>query len=202
MPDDLFRIVITAAVLLATIAFVVQAGVAIALYRVARKMQQKVFPLIERAEVVVGKAGPMIDKIGPVLDKVGPVLQKAGPAVDQVIEVLNTTRMILEDTRPRIAEIAAEAAAIARTSRRQVEHFGSLVHDAGDRAKDRLDQIDHSVDATIAHVEEAGESVKRAVMRPVREVNGLAAGISAAVSTLVRRKSSVDSATQDEEMFI
>jgi hypothetical protein len=41
-------------------------------------------------------------------------------------------------------------------------------------------------------------------MRPVREVNGLAAGISAVVSTLVRghRRSSVDSATQDEEMFI
>jgi hypothetical protein len=41
-------------------------------------------------------------------------------------------------------------------------------------------------------------------MRPVREVNGIAAGISAAVSTLVRgqHKSSVDSATQDEEMFI
>jgi hypothetical protein len=45
--------------------------------------------------------------------------------------------------------------------------------------------------------------MKRAVMRPVREANGLAAGISAAVSTLVRpRKSSPDAATQDEEMFI
>jgi hypothetical protein len=41
-------------------------------------------------------------------------------------------------------------------------------------------------------------------MKPVREVNGLAAGISAAVSTLMhhQRRSSVDSATQDEEMFI
>ena len=53
------------------------------------------------------------------------------------------------------------------------------------------------------HVEQAGESVKKAVMRPVREVNGLAAGLSAAVATLVKgRKSSVASATQDEEMFI
>jgi hypothetical protein len=42
------------------------------------------------------------------------------------------------------------------------------------------------------------------VLRPVREVNGIAAGISAAVSTLVKgqRKSSVDAATQDEELFI
>jgi hypothetical protein len=53
-------------------------------------------------------------------------------------------------------------------------------------------------------VENVSDAMKRAVMRPVKEVNGLAAGISAAVSTLVRgqRKSSVDAATQDEEMFI
>ena len=49
-----------------------------------------------------------------------------------------------------------------------------------------------------------GGTVKRAVMRPVLEVNGVAAGISAAVSTLFKgsRKPSVESATQDEEMFI
>jgi hypothetical protein len=49
-----------------------------------------------------------------------------------------------------------------------------------------------------------GDAMKHAVLRPVREVNGLAAGISAAVSTLVHhsRKPSVDQATQDEEMFI
>jgi hypothetical protein len=40
-------------------------------------------------------------------------------------------------------------------------------------------------------------------MRPVREVNGIAAGFSAAVAALVRgRKYPVDHATQDEEMFI
>ena len=56
---------------------------------------------------------------------------------------------------------------------------------------------------TVEAVENAGDTMRKAVMRPVREVNGLAAGISAAVSSLVKgRKSSVDSATQDEEMFI
>jgi len=41
-------------------------------------------------------------------------------------------------------------------------------------------------------------------MTPVREVNGIAAGISAAVSTLVHhpRRPQIDQATQDEEMFI
>ena len=57
---------------------------------------------------------------------------------------------------------------------------------------------------TVEQVEQVSQGVKRAVTRPVREVNGIAAGVAAAVSTLVKgpRKSSVDSATQDEEMFI
>ena len=59
------------------------------------------------------------------------------------------------------------------------------------------------MEATVEQVGEVGGAVKRAMMVPVREVNGIAAGVSAVVSTLARgRKSSVDHATQDEEMFI
>ena len=94
--------------------------------------------------------------------------------------------------------------AISHSGREQVERIGDLLQDAGERARHRLEQIDHSVDATVGQVEQVGDAVKRTVMRPVREVNGIAAGVSAAVATLIKkpRKSSVDSATQDEEMFI
>src|SRR5215469_8225882 len=108
MSDDVFRIVITVAVILACLAFLVQAGVAIALYRVARKMQEKISPLVEKGEQVADKAGPVIERIGPLLDQARPVVQKAGPAVDRVTEILATSGKILEDTRPRIAEIAAD----------------------------------------------------------------------------------------------
>jgi hypothetical protein len=111
---------------------------------------------------------------------------------------------MVDDTRPRVAEIANEAVAISKSGREQIERIGELLNDAGGRARERLDQIDRSVDSTVEQFEQAGDAVKRAVLRPVREVNGLAAGISAAVSTIVHgsRKSSVDHATQDEEMFI
>lgn len=197
MPDDIFRIVITVAVALACLAFLVQAGVAIALYRVASGIQKKVFPLVDRADALVKEAAPVVAKAGPFIDK-------TGPALDSVSSILTRTEKIIDEVRPRIVEISTEAAAIVKSSRRQVERIGELLEDAGSRAKDRLEQIDHSVDSTVEHLEQAGDVMKRAVMRPVREVNGLAAGISAAVSTLVHgtRKSSVASATQDEEMFI
>ena len=197
MPEDIFRIVITVAVALACLAFLVQAGVAIALYRAASRMQKKIFPLVDRADAFVKEAGPVVAKAGPMLDRTGPLL-------DTARDVLTKTDRIIGEVQPRIREISTEAAAIARSSRRQVERIGDLLDDAGARAKERLEQIDQSVDSTVEHLEQAGEAMRRAVLRPVREVNGLAAGISAAVSTLVHgsRKSSVASATQDEEMFI
>ncbi|HUI53974.1 MAG TPA: hypothetical protein VLY04_03315 [Bryobacteraceae bacterium] len=224
MPEDLFRIVVTAAVGLACIAFVVQAIVVIAFYRTARKMQLKVDELAESVEPVIEKMGPVVDKVGPiidqtmplvqqlgpvmektglVLDRMGPVVDKVGAAVESARVVLGTANRVMEETRPRIAEVSKEVAAITRSGREQVERIGELLHDAGDRARVRLEQIDQTVDSTVEQVGQVGDKMKRAVMRPVREVNGLAAGISAAVSSLMKgRKSSVDAATQDEEMFI
>ena len=82
--------------------------------------------------------------------------------------------------------------------------MGDLFHAAGDRTHARLEQIDHAVEATIKQIENVSGTVKSAVLRPVREISSIAAGISAMVAALVggRHKSSVDSATQDEEMFI
>jgi ABC-type transporter Mla subunit MlaD len=232
MPDDVFRIVVAAAVALAALAFVVQAGVVIAFYRGSKKTQEKVTQFIGKAEPVLGKIGPLIeevgpilarieptidriglaiDKIGPAVDKVGPAFEKIGPVadkiglvVDNVARLISTSNRILEETRPRIAELTGETAAIARSGREQVERLGALLNDAGERAQKRLEQIDHAVESTVYQIEHVGDSVKRSVLAPVKGVSGLAAGISAAVSTLVHgsRKSSVDSATQDEEMFI
>ena len=204
MPEDLFRIVVTVAVALACVAFVVQAIVAIALYRVAARMQKKVFPLVDQMQTVTADAGPVLARIGPMVDRIGPVMDKVGPALDSATKVLATTQQIVDETRPRVAAITEEAVAISKSGREQIERIGGLLGDAGERAKERLDQIDRSVDNTVEHLGQAGDAMKRAVLRPVREVNGLAAGISAAVSTLVHgsRKSSVDHATQDEEMFI
>lgn len=225
MSDEVFRIIVAVAVSLAALAFVIQAVVVIALYRGTKQTGEKVTqllagakPILAKVEPVLDRIGPTIDRIGPVIDQIGPALEKAGPALERIgpaadkvgemVEkagvVLSTANGIMEETRPQIQEISTQAAAIAKSGREQVERLGSLLHDAGDRARTRLEQLDHTVENTVGQVEQVGDSVKRAVMKPVREVNGLAAGISAAVSTLVHgtRKSSVDSATQDEEMFI
>jgi len=232
MTDDIFRIVVTVAVGLAALAFLIQAFCMLGLYRAVRKMQDKVdrvsgrgeklidklepiadtvsaempnvAPIVRKLSAASEKAGPLLEQARATLDKAGAVIVRATPAVDSINKILGTSSRILDETRPRISEISTEAVAITKEGHRQVERVGELIVTATDRARTRLEQIDQSVDSTIGQVEQVGESMKRAVMRPVKEVNGIAAGISAAVATLVKRprRSSVDSATQDEEMFI
>ena len=169
MPEDVFRWVIAGAVILACLAFVVQAIVVMLLYRVARNTQTKVAPLVDRAE-----------------------------------PILATTRQILEENKPRIAEISTEAVEIARNARVQVDRVGDLLRDSSDRARARLAQIDRTVDETVEQVEQVGGAVKSAVLKPVKEVNGLMAGMKAAMASFAagNKRHSVEHATQDEEMFI
>lgn len=235
MSEDTFRLVITAAVLVACVAFVVQSVVILALYRSARKVQEKVEGLGTTVEPLVAKIGPVFDKVGPILDRAGPVVERigpildrtahtmeqmgpaiekvigqiggvvkqVGPVVEEVRHVVVSVNQVVTDSRPRIADFSDEAVSAARWAREQAEHVGDLIEDVSGRARARIEQIDHSVESTVDQVGQVGDSMKRAVLRPVREANGIAAGISAAVSTLVRpRKSSPDAATQDEEMFI
>jgi ABC-type transporter Mla subunit MlaD len=179
---------------------------------------ERVGPVIEKAGPVIEKIGPALEKVGPVVDRVGPimdeiipavrkagiVIEKAGPAVENAGKILANANQVLAENRPKIAELSDEAVNIVKTGREHVERIGDLLHDASDRAQNRLEQIDRTLENTVGQVEHAGEAMKRAVTGPMRGINGLAAGISAAVATLVNRpkRPSVDEATQDEEMFI
>ena len=210
MTEEVFRIVVSGGVLLAALAFVVQAFVVIAAYRTIRKTQESVSPFLDQAAPVIRKIEPVVDRIGPLLEKAAPAFEKAGvalekmgPIADNVSTTLASVNRILVEVRPRVAEVSSDIAATVRAGRGHVERLGDLLDNAGERAGERLDQIDQAVAGTVEQVQHVGETVKHAMMRPVREVNGIAAGISAAVSTLVKgRKSSVDAATQDEELFI
>jgi uncharacterized protein YoxC len=217
MSEDVFRIIVAAAVALAAIAFIAQAALMTGLYRTVRKMQERTDPLAEKLQAMLEKAAPVIEKMGPVIEKMGtvietmgsvvetmgPVIERAGPLVARADRVFETTQFILDENRPKVAEITGDVAQIVNSGRRQAERVGELLHDAGDRARARLEQIDRSVDGAVEQVGQVGDAMKRAVTRPARELNGIAAGISAAMSALVHgRKYPVDQTTQDEEMFI
>ncbi len=110
----------------------------------------------------------------------------------------------MEENRPRIADITAESLIIAKTAREHAERIGELIDDTNGRAKARIAQIDQALEQTVAQVENATEAVKSAVLKPAKEVNGIMAGVKAALNTYAQggNRNSPEHATQDEEMFI
>jgi len=176
MPDDVFRWVVAVAVVLSSIAFVWQAFVLAAIYRAGMEARES------------GKES----------------LSKIGPLIDRLEAILNASSQMLEETRPRIAEISTETLAIAKTARQQAERIGELVDDANQRTRARIAQIDRTVGQAVAQVEQAGNTVRAAVLTPVKEINGILVGIRAGLAVYRRggTRHSPEKATQDEAMFI
>jgi methyl-accepting chemotaxis protein len=176
MPEDVFRWVIAVAVFMACIASVFQAVILAAMYRAGKEAQ---------------KAGKSAQS-------------RIGPMVDRFDAILTASSKMLEENRPRIADITAETLVIAKTARQQAERISDLMDDASGRAKARIAQIDETVDHTVEQVEHATDAVKSAVLKPVKEVNGIVAGVKAALSMYAQggNRNSPEHATQDEEMFI
>jgi hypothetical protein len=176
MDEATFRIVVTVAVALACIAFLVQAGVALALFKIARALQAKVNTVTE--------------SVAPIIDN---------------------TKQIVAENRPKVAEItqnvvaiSGNAAEISRSARDQVARIGDVVRDSSHRAKVRVAQLDDSIDSGIDKAGQAGAAIKTAAMKPVVQAHGVIAAVRAALAAYSNghRRSSVEHATQDEEMFI
>ncbi|MGA2738019.1 MAG: hypothetical protein ABSG65_11275 [Bryobacteraceae bacterium] len=183
MSEEVFRWVVSAAVFLACIAFAWQTIILFGIYRAVMEAQKA-------GKEAQSKLGPLSDKFETFLTATNNLLTASGK--------------IVEENRPRIADITAETLVIAKAARLQAERIGELMDDANGRAKARIAQIDATVDQTVARVEYAGEAVKSAVLKPVKEVNGLVAGVRAALTTYAQggNRNSPEHATQDEEMFI
>jgi|SRR5580658_9410773 ABC-type transporter Mla subunit MlaD len=183
MPDDVFRWVIAVGVFLAAIASVVQAVIFVGVYRAGKEAQKT-------GKEAQAKLAPLVDNFEAFLSSFN--------------KFLTTSGAMLAENRPRIAEITAETLVAAKTARQQAERIGGLIDDASGRVKARMAQIDQTVDHTVEQVESATDAVKNAVMKPVKEVNGIVAGVKAALNTYAQggNRNSPEHATQDEEMFI
>ena len=175
MPDETFRWVITGAVAVSTLCIFIMAVTSVVLYRMVSKLQT-------RTEGVMTKVEPLIDTIGQLTRDNAPKF--SGIAT-------------------RIGEIADNTKDISDVARDQAHRFAEVGRDIADRAKAQVARVDAAVDDTVEQVHHAGTHVREAVLRPVREANGVVAGVKAAVATYAQgRRPGINRITQDEEMFI
>ena len=168
MGDNTLLILLVIFVALSAIAMLIQAGTLLGLFLVARKLQEKVMPIIPEVQAVVGVTKRTVERVEKHVEKIG----------DSSVEILNSTKQ-------------------------QLAKVDELVTDASTRAKVQMERAEMVLDDSMARVQQTVSLVQSGVLRPVREIHGVLAGIRTALAYLGRGgRPTVDHATSDEEMFI
>jgi uncharacterized protein YoxC len=150
--------------------------------------------------------------------------EQATAMLPQVRSVLSRAETILDDNRKNVAEISAKASEIAGkasdlvtkanefaakandlmdSGKAQMVKIDALVSDATTRARVQLERTEMVVEDTVGRVHQTVTAVHNGVLRPVREIQGLTAGVRAAMQHYMRGgRPTVADATHDDEMFI
>ncbi len=175
MPEETFRWAITGGVAIAVLCILTMAIVAILLYRIVSKVQ--------------GRVDEMTARVEPIIETVRKLAAENAPKISVLVS--------------NVADISLNAKDISILAKDQAHRFAEVGRDMADRTKAQIARVDAVMDDTVAQVHHAGDTVKAAVRKPVREATAVLAGVRAAVTTLVDgKRPTIDHLTQDEEMFI
>ena len=117
--------------------------------------------------------------------------------------LMESSRLTLDESRTRIAQISDKANDILDNTRKQLARVDALMSDASGRTQRQLERAEMIVDDALSRAHQTVAMVHKGVSWPLREIGGVAAGLSAAFHHLVRRvRPNPEQLTADEEMFI
>jgi hypothetical protein len=126
-------------------------------------------------------------------------VQRLLPKIEGLIE---TSRQTIEDGRKQILDISSKTKDILDTARQQLERVDSVIEDATARAHIQLERADLVLDDAMERAHQTVAVVHTSIMKPLREIQGVAAGLRTAIQFLMRGRPNPTHATSDEEMFI
>jgi ABC-type transporter Mla subunit MlaD len=122
------------------------------------------------------------------------------PKAEKLIQTAETT---LTESKAQITEITVRANEILQITQTQMARVDDLVADASMRAKVQMDRAETVLENTLTRVNDTVNTVHGTILRPIREITGVAAGVKAAVGHLLKgAPANVAQVTTDEERFI
>jgi ABC-type transporter Mla subunit MlaD len=131
------------------------------------------------------------------------LVARVGPLVDKIEPIADQTQQVLEDVRRYAAEISSKTNDLLDLSRTQLIRVDDVLGEAAARTRAQMDRIEMVMDDTVNRFQETTTLLQNSIVRPVRQINAVTAGIRAALSYLAgSRRATVEQATHDEEMFI
>jgi hypothetical protein len=175
MNQEILLYIMTGFVIISAIAMCIQAGLLFGIYKSSKAMQEQTASIVPQAKSILAKAESTLDQ----------------------------SRKNVVELTEKFVEITAKANQMMDIGKAQLLEIGTVVSDASSRAKAQLERAEMVVDDTVTRVHESVTAVHSGIMRPIREVQGVATGVRTAVSVFMRGgRPSVAQATQDDEMFI
>jgi len=149
MSEDVFRWVITFGVFLAVIAFVMQAVVIFAMYRVTKATQDKLMPIAEALTPMIGTVRRFVDKNSP---KFSQMTSDAAEVVNTLHEHIDRLGEVVKEMSDRArAQVARIDGAVDQTVE-QVQQASDAVKTAILKPVKQVDGIMHGIRAALSVV--------------------------------------------------
>jgi hypothetical protein len=168
-------IVLTVFVFVSAIALVIQAGLLFGIYKAARTLQQQTTSVLPQVQSILSKAETTLDE----------------------------SRKNIAEITTKANEITTKANDLMDMGKAQMVKLDVVITDASQRAKVQLERAELVVDDTMTRVHQSVTAVHNGIVRPVKEIQAITAGISTAIQHFLRGgRPSVAQATHDDEMFI
>lgn len=122
---------------------------------------------------------------------------------DRIESLVDLSTSFLDQSRTEISEITTRTKDLLSSAQGQMTRLDAFLDDATTRAKTQMEHVELVVDDTLARFQETSAVLQKGVLKPLRQLNALAAGLQAAVEYLFNRhRTTVERATQEDEMFI
>jgi len=167
MDQQTLLTVMTAFVIIAAVALIIQAAMLAGIYKTSRGLQENVQRLLPKIE-----------------------------------GVLETSRQTIDDSRKQIADITSKTSEILETTRQQVHRIDEFLNDATARARVQMDRAEMVLDDAMIRTQRTVAVVEGGILKPIVQIQGVAAGIKTALTFLLRGRPNPEDAHSDEEMFI
>jgi hypothetical protein len=131
------------------------------------------------------------------------LVTRLDPLIAKLEPIADTSQQVVEDVRRYAADISSKTNDLLDLSRKQLVRVDDLLGEAAARSRAQMDRIEMVMDDTVSRFQETTTLLQNSIVRPLKQINALTAGIRAALEFLLRgRRATVEQATHDEEMFI
>ena len=128
--------------------------------------------------------------------------QNATRLLPKVEALVDTSKIAVDDGRKLIDEVARKTGEILDVTRTQLARVDEVLEDASVRVRVQMDRAEMVLDDTMNRAHETVALVHGGIMKPLREIQGVAAGLRTAINFLMRGRPDPAQAHADEEMFI